>query len=486
MLKLILFIYLIGLANYTKAENCNPLTLSGTLCSCTANVISCENRGLHAVPTFPQPVSADILNLMRNDIHNLTTDIFKNVRVKIINLSGNKINKIQSGAFNNVKDNLIELILKDNALTKLPEEISNLGKIQSLDVRGNPIEDPNFTDSVMYQIGDSITDFKFGSAELDKWPQSLSHFQELNSLMLDTTSSNMQVIPAEAFHSFETTLTQMTIQNTELLVVPIGVSTLRNLKTFHFDHNHKVGDKGVLLQSFVNQHSSLQTLSLIDDRLTKFPRVLRYLSSLKNLTMDQNTLAFVNDEAIGLLGNVKILSLKNCSLDRVPGALSNLVGLTNLDLSDNKIGSIERNDMEQLTLLEKIYFNNNPLTYVSNETFRDLHSLETLDLSNTKITLVPEAIRNVYRYRNHCLINLIILENKLDCMCELEWLKELKTACPAMNIKGNCDTIHVTLEQYIHDFVPRCPAWMLKQHQAIYPYYLPGRKRRSMRTFYKK
>jgi Leucine-rich repeat (LRR) protein len=67
--------------------------------------------------------------------------------------------------------------------------------------------------------------------------------------------------------------------------------------------------------------------------------------------MNRNKLWYVADNAVNLLKQSQLtkMGLSGCNLDRIPQALLQLQGLTNLDVSANNIQSIERFDMSNHT-----------------------------------------------------------------------------------------------------------------------------------------
>ena len=245
-----------------------------------------------------------------------------------------------------------------------------------------PFNDPLVLHTAsMKALGDTLHDFSFGSRQLDEWPKTLNHFQELQKLTVDGLSNRIRVVPPEGFHGFETTIFELTIKNTDLIAVPIGISKLRNLKILHFDNNPYVSDRGVLVQSFpiIAGHHRLQELSLNYDGLTKFPAVIKYLRNLTKLSLDGNALDFISDTT--LEGNITVteLTLKDCSLGRIPGALSDLRYLTSLDLSRNPIRTIEKNDVDGLQQLNHLTVSNTSLEYISDDSFTRLHNLVSLN-----------------------------------------------------------------------------------------------------------
>ncbi|XP_061177353.1 leucine-rich repeat protein SHOC-2-like [Saccostrea echinata] len=415
-------------------------------------------------------MSYDYLDLSYNRILNIQSYQFRGTHFKEIYLQGNNLQNISLGAFEDVENTLLLLDLSNNKLRNLPPSLADLHSLETLDITHNPLtRGTDYTESVMRALGDTLTDLKIGSETLTSWPTSLHHLPILNRLTVASLSRFIRDIGAESFHGFETTLQYLNIKNTYLLAVPIAISKLKNLKELHFDQNPYVTDRGVLIQAFPLNSPYLQTLSLNRDSLTEFPRVLRYLPALKNFSLDDKNLRYLSDLNIGDLRTVTNLTLRNCSLLRVPAALSQIRYLKVLDLSLNGIVTIDTNDMKDLRYLEAFIIRNSSLKYISENAFGRVPRLKTLDFRSTHLTSVPKAINTVWP----CLEKVLLDENKVDCMCEtLVWLREKRDTCVSdafpMKIEGHCDTIHDTIEHYIEEYIPRCPEY--KELHNIPPY----------------
>lgn len=446
-----------------------------TDCSCRSRYVDCARRRHTSVPSFAGVNVAadyDVLDLSENSITSLNNRSFANAPFKTVYLSNNGLNDsgISVGAFDGLKDSVTHLDLSHNNIRHLPTALKELSKIEDLDVSHNPMRYTNdFKDEVMKALGDTITSFTFGSSQLLSWPTTLNHFVQLQSLHVAEMGRFIKVLPPESFHGFETTLLYLKMENTKLVAVPLGISRLRNLQELHFDDNPQVTDRGILIQSFPIRSQKLRTVSLNGDGLTKFPPVLKYLRALKNLSLDRNILDFLSDASIS--GNVTVsnLSLIDCGLDRIPGALADLDYLNRLDLSQNAIRTIEQNDLRNLPYLQHLKIQNSSLEYISKTAFENFNNLASLNFENTKLTQVPEAVNLLHP----CVTSLDLSGTKLDCMCEtLVWLNNKTEECRrsgrAMQIKGECDTIISSVENYVKTYIPRCPQY--KEEHNIAPY----------------
>ncbi|KAL4220311.1 volume-sensitive anion channel [Mactra antiquata] len=427
-----------------------------TACSCSGEIIDCGNRGLTAVPSFSKDMNHAELQLENNNIQTISNNAFSQFQnLTKIFLENNNISLIESNAFRGVEKLVREVFLGSNQLTEIPSALGVLENLVWLDVTDNPIDHDHFDEKTMYEIGDYLNRFEFGSSSLTEWPTTVRHLQDLR--FLNVSGGMFYTLPPDAFHGFEGTLQTLAIQNTELIALPLALARLRFLEKLHFDHNHQIGDSGVLIPSFGGQDrlSRLRYVSLIDDNLTMFPSLFKILHFVETLVLDSNSLAFVSDSSINVAIGTSIvdLSLRNCSLSRVPGALSKLTNLTKLNLADNQIHSFENSDFDNMRKLENLTITRNPLGYIANETFKDLVSLQYLDLKESNINELPEAIRFL-----KSLQTLKLPLDRIECTCKIAWLKQFKDHCnTALSIDGSCETINYPVEIYLDMFVTKCP-----------------------------
>ncbi|XP_069104141.1 leucine-rich repeat-containing protein 40-like [Argopecten irradians] len=437
---------------------CNAQTFTIPCSGCTCfdrdgnHVIDCSGRRLTTVPDgVRNQGNVYEINLSGNLLTHMRYADFTGTTADHINLSDNNITTIDDGTFD-ANPTLLSLDLHQNNLYNLPEALTHLVKINSLDVRNNPTDfraNPiQLTDHVMKEMGDTIQTFQFGHRDLDRWPNTIDHFQDLQDLTLDGSSDNLKVIPAQAFHSFQSTLLKLTIKNTKLVAVPLGVSTLRRIDEFHFDNNLDVGNEGVVAQAFFRTHGTLRTLSLINDNLTRFPRALAYIPTLRNLDMSHNRLEFISDESIANM-HITNLTMHYCNLDRIPGALFHLQSLTALDMSHNNMITVENNDIENIPNVDNLTLAYNPIKFISNTAFGNHKHLGSVDISFTNLTTIPEAF-------NTTTVGKISMEgSQVDCMCRYVWVRSVVN-----HFDGCCINIEESIEDYIQYYVPLCPEYI--------------------------
>ncbi|XP_060597271.1 leucine-rich repeat protein soc-2 homolog [Ruditapes philippinarum] len=461
--EVLLFLLISGVpkvhsANYDRDRDCPAKGVSHP-CSCTPVAIDCINRAIVGIPPAFTKTNwvFEKVDLSQNLLTRIPARAFQYVNVSKIILSNNNISSIEPDAFQPLQDQIKVLDLRNNKLTFLPEVLGKLHSLNVLDVSYNPIQYMNFTDNVMRELGDFINEFHFGDDNLKGWPESIHHLQMLRILKFYGGSNEMDRIPITAFKGFEWTLEKLWMQNTQLIAVPIALQDLKSTNELHFDNNVHVGDAGILIPAFAGLTDKLEVMSLENNSLTTFPSVLLTLRQLHNLSLARNNLQFVSDQAVSVVGsNLTTVNLQACGLDRIPGALSKLEGIIDLDFSNNKITTIEKNDLQRMVNLQRLDMSENPLQYISRSTFYDLKRLQNLTLQETELYLVPYAITNIPTLKT---LDLTSSDTYIECNCDLNWLYCYTTHNnTGLTIIGDCETIQMGIDRYARTRIPSvCP-----------------------------
>ncbi|KAK3586537.1 hypothetical protein CHS0354_022669 [Potamilus streckersoni] len=442
---------------------CLVLTLAATgcpnihECQCTFSLIDCSGRNLTSVPRFmPSDTVYQTLRLDHNRLTYVPNNSFFGIKVSDILLNDNIISSVDHGAFYGVEDRLNELDMSINKLHYLPSSVGTLNHVRNLDISDNPIDQTAFVagEDVLRRVGDTLYEFSFGHDIVYEWPHILRHLVALKTL--NVLGGSFKTLPPGAFHGFEGTLLNLRIENTKLIALPVALSRLIYLQRLNFDHNHNIGDAGILVPAFSSTIMRYLTdLTLKDNSLTVFPNILKYLQQVRKLSLEGNKLDIIGDNSIQIIesSNVEDLSLRNCSLNRVPGAISRMRNLHILDLSANYIRSFERNDFTNMSWITNLTVTDNPLDYISPDAFNGVHNLMYLNLQGTMLREMPNAIENTPTLRD-----IILPSDQIMCTCDLAWLRRyMDRYGQQLHVQGTCETIISEIRNYLTNFIPMCP-----------------------------
>ncbi|NXV26896.1 LRC66 protein, partial [Rissa tridactyla] len=102
-----------------------------------------------------------------------------------------------------------------------------------------------------------------------------------------------------------------------------------------------------------------------------------------------------------LLPALKVLSVERNNLNRVPRGLGRLQSLQTVRLSSNGIGQIDASDFQNCSQLKDIHLQNNKITKIHPDAFRDLNKLQVVvDLrENALATPLPQILISLNFFR---------------------------------------------------------------------------------------
>ena len=141
------------------------------------------------------------------------------------------------------------------------------------------------------------------------------------------------------------------------------------------------------IKSIIAYFPNLKVLKLENCYITSIPKEIENLTSLKELYLNDNTIAELNNIDFTKLTSLQVLELNNCGLTDI-GSLFRINTLHVLKLSNNKLTSEMIPVTIQLQNLEELDMSYNELTYIP-IAFETLQSLKCLYLNNNKLTSAP-------------------------------------------------------------------------------------------------
>lgn len=190
--------------------------------------------------------------------------------------------------------------------------------------------------------------------------------------------------------------------------------------------------------------TNLNTLELFDNRLTVVPSgAFEYLSKLRELWLRNNPiesipsyafnrvpslmrldlgelrkLEYISDGAFEGLINLKYLNLGMCNIRGEMPNLTPLVGLEELEISENLFPEIKPGSFRGLTSLKKLWIMNSQIGVIERNAFDDLSSLVELNLAHNNLSSLPHNLFSPLKY----LVELHLHHNPWNCGCDSLWL----------------------------------------------------------------
>ncbi|XP_015207719.1 leucine-rich repeat-containing protein 4 [Lepisosteus oculatus] len=236
-----------------------------------------------------------------------------------------------------------------------------------------------------------------------------------NTRYLNLMENSIEMIQADTFRHLH-----------HLEVLQLGRNSIRQIEVGAF-----------------NGLTSLNTLELFDNRLTVIPSgAFEYLSKLRELWLRNNPiesipsyafnrvpslmrldlgelkkLEYISDGAFEGLYNLKYLNLGMCNIRDMP-ILTPLVGLEELEISENHFPEIKPGSFQGLKSLKKLWIMNSQINLIERNAFDDLTALVELNLAHNNLTSLPHDLFAPLRY----LVELHLHHNPWNCDCDIVWL----------------------------------------------------------------
>ncbi|XP_058630211.1 leucine-rich repeat-containing protein 4 [Onychostoma macrolepis] len=190
--------------------------------------------------------------------------------------------------------------------------------------------------------------------------------------------------------------------------------------------------------------TNLNTLELFDNRLTVVPSgAFEYLSKLRELWLRNNPiesipsyafnrvpslmrldlgelrkLEYISDGAFEGLVNLKYLNLGMCNIRGEMPNLTPLVGLEELEISENLFPEIKPGSFRGLSSLKKLWIMNSQIGLIERNAFDDLASLVELNLAHNNLSSLPHDLFTPLKF----LVELHLHHNPWNCGCDSLWL----------------------------------------------------------------
>jgi len=315
-----------------------------------------------------------VLTLITNQLATLPNELTALKNLKSLNLSGNPLKVIPEVVFQ--LQSLEVLHLVSVGLSEVPHSLIQLPNLTTLFLDSNQITQ---IPEAIAQLT-NLTTLSLYSNQITQIPEAIAQLTNLTRLFLD--SNQITQIP-EAIAQL-TNLTTLSLDSNQITQIPEAIAQLTNLTTLHLDSNQITE-----IPEAIAQLTNLTALDLSGNQITQIPEAIAQLTNLKELSLQSNQITQI-PEAIAQLTNLTYLSLYNNQITQIPEAIGQLTNLTQLYLWSNQITQIPK-AIGQLTNLTTLYLFSNQITEIP-EAIGQLTNLKTLLLDSNQITQIPEAI----------------------------------------------------------------------------------------------
>jgi Leucine-rich repeat (LRR) protein len=363
------------------------------------------------------------LRLRGMRLTNLPTEILKLENLKELDLSDNSLSRLPDSFA--VKLKRLEILdLSNNQFSVLPNQITGMLNLGYLNLEGNQLNAlPESISSLS-----SLQWLNIGRNRFNTVPTVLTTFQNLKNLTLDDI--RIDSLPQQ-FENLKN-IRYLSLRRTGLKSIPKRVFELSNLEELIIAENQIVE-----LSPDLSKLNKLSYLNIEKNQLSSVTSITS-LKDLVNLNLSHNPINSFPAKFFNMLSGLKALNLAYTEISELPSEISACQGLVWLSLQGNKVNELP-NALSSCTRLRVVLLGDNP--DINLETYliplKNLEKLHTLRLSHLPINAQKQVILpNALMYLKS-LVELDLRENKLaDVPAELTKLATLSNI-QALNLSNS-------------------------------------------------
>ncbi|XP_061651951.1 leucine-rich repeat and immunoglobulin-like domain-containing nogo receptor-interacting protein 2b [Phyllopteryx taeniolatus] len=324
-------------------------------CSAQSKSVSCHRKRLSTIPEGI-PIETRVLDLSKNKLRIITPDNFSSFQLlEDLDLSDNLISVVETGSFRSQLA-LRSLNFRSNVIQLVPAGVlSGLTNLTRLDLNHNRLVvllDHAFQDL------HKLASLEVGDNELVFISQRA--FMGLTGLQnLTLERSNLTVVPTDALAHLHN-LVELRMRHLSIsFLKPFSFKRLFRLRRLEIDYWPCLDTLPPLSLHGLN----LTTLFITNTNLSAFPgAALRHLPYLTHLNLSFSRIRHIHQEELGNLPHLKELCLQGAQLVSIElFAFIGLISLQLLDVSQNRLDSLERGVFASPDSLQRLCLGGNPL-----------------------------------------------------------------------------------------------------------------------------
>ncbi|BFZ20785.1 hypothetical protein BsWGS_23824 [Bradybaena similaris] len=390
-----------------------------------------------------------------------------------ISMNNNPIATIDNDTFNELSETLETLFFSNANFTRIPDAFLRLNGLKLLCIQDTQIIDWNV--EVLAHIGRTLQTLILENVGLAAWPVWLKNLSSL--IELNIVSSNLSTMPDNAFDNLANTLLTLTLSDNDFTHVPKCLSILKHLialdlqdnKIYNITwlpksnrlsdlvlNNNNIFEAENVSNALRGYENSLVSLTLSFNKLSEIPN-LSYMTNIRSLDLSHNEIADIYSDS--LPSSIEELNLSHNLFMLIPTTYRNLTFLrhmylshntiqefqasdipswiTDVDLSSNLVTELSRGCFSNNSGLRVLNLDNNPIATITKPAFKNLGSLVSLSLKNTKLTRLPLSLAYLTNIRHVDLSN----NPHLVCTCQEDSLSD--TILSNIQLSGNCGSISI-------------------------------------------
>ncbi|XP_061569559.1 toll-like receptor 22 [Cololabis saira] len=368
---------------------------------------------------FANLTSLQKLNLNNNKVARLQENVFKGLNnLSELRISNNRIKHVAATSFESLTS-LKFLDISHNKLQKVSNVhliLQHLPRLQELVVKANDLK--TFDSRELTNSSLELCVLDLSKNPLKEFRVSADVFPNLTRFYIGSSSSNKPMMWDVRNTTFLRQVSRLDISELQMSLKDMkslfeGVnSSLTALKMNAMKHN---------LSAIVNMSCTVPTMSTLQFRRNnlKFlsPIFFKLCVNVTELDIAENRIGSISDNAFTSLDSLRVLCLSRNKLSWVPPAARSIRSLSKLDLSTNNISRLECHDFANMTRLTELSLYQNSISALRECFFKDLVRLQVLRLQNNKITKLDLTFKRILPNLKRLHLN----GNKLTTIQNLEF-----------------------------------------------------------------
>ena len=382
----------------TNIENINTYSVFDSIIN--LRILDISSNQFQDFLSFHQLPNLEKINISNNKLQNV---FGLNLCEKLyeIDCSNNLFKEVPTDF---LSINTLEILnLNGNELNDLPTSLSLLDHLSELYIDGNPMKlAPNLKYSNTAKIKQYLR-YRLSKTGIYHIPQNLKkYYIKRVDKKYNTIDGGYPYFPISRhspIYKFIRNNTQFVITNSDLREIPFDLLKYNVPENFLtvINLSDNLIERG--LENFSNIIYLLTNVKIINfsrNNIRYFPIVLLYLPLLEELYLSGNLLSIfpaknmIHNNTSNVTQSLLVLDLSDNLLEEFPVIIGFFKRLKILNLSFNKIGSLENLIHMRLENLERFLLDNNQIYKIpKNVLFRSIPNVVTFTISNNYLTDIP-------------------------------------------------------------------------------------------------
>ncbi|KOB72728.1 putative toll [Operophtera brumata] len=355
--------------------------------------LSYNNIWSTKIETFCPLYSLKTLNLTNNHLQNIKTIGFSeslqeqnlsvrscNLVIETLDLSYNDLIVVTDTSLSKLRS-LSKLLLQNNAISTLEDgAFKGLLSLQVLNLSSNFM---NTLPPDLFSDAKFLKEINVSNNTINNLPPGLFEgLEQLQTLDLSYNELTSQWINKGTLIGLLRMVILNMSYNRLTRIDRYMFQDLYSLQKLNLEHNEI---------SSIDEHSfeelrNLHSLSLSGNNLAHIhPNLYTDLHVLHELFIDKNKIKHIDDNAFDNMTAIEDLGLNDNFLSSIPGAIRKLRSLRSLDIGNNNITHLNRENFRGLSELFGLRLVDNKVPYLNEDTFEHLPQLQVLNLASNKI-----------------------------------------------------------------------------------------------------